>query len=109
MVQVFDQVRLLASKRIGGLLGGTFQSDQGQRARTMSWMSMGEDAGGALAPMLTGLLWGTWGITALMGSRVLLAIVTEAYAFLVTLPAGQGVASVNARTGSLSVLEGDRP
>jgi hypothetical protein len=58
--------------------------------------------------MLAGFLWGTWGITALMGSRVLLAMVTEAYAFLVTRPVGQGVASVNARTGPLSVVEGDR-
>ncbi len=93
----------------GALMAQVSSFDKRHRARTMSWMSMGEDAGGALGPMLAGLLWGTWGITALMGSRVLLAIVTEAYAFLVTRPAGQGVASVNARTVPLSVVEGDRP
>lgn len=93
----------------GALMAQVSSFDKRHRARTMSWLSMGEDAGGALAPMLGGLLWGTWGITALMGSRVLLAIVTEAYALLVTRPAGQGVASVNARTGPLSLAEGDRP
>jgi MFS family permease len=92
----------------GALMAQVSSFDKRHRARTMSWMSMGEDAGGALAPMLAGLLWGTWGITALMGSRVLLAIITEAYAFLVTRHVGQGVASVNARTGSLSVVGGDR-
>jgi MFS family permease len=93
----------------GALMAQVSSFDKRHRARTMSWMSMGEDAGGALAPMLAGFLWGTWGITALMGARVLLAIITEAYAFLITRPAGQGVASVNARTGPLSVVEGDRP
>src|SRR2546427_11264425 len=74
----------------GALMAQVSSFDKRHRARTMSWMSMGEDAGGALAPMLAGFLWGTWGITALMGSRVLLAIITEAYAFLITRPAGQG-------------------
>lgn len=44
---------------------------------------MGEDAGGVCAPILAGFLWSTWGIGVLMGARVVLAIVTEAYAFTV--------------------------
>jgi MFS family permease len=70
----------------GALMAEISGYDKRNRARTMSWMSMGEDAGGALSPILAGFLWSTWGITALMGTRVLLAIVTEIYAFLVTHP-----------------------
>jgi len=67
----------------GALMAQIASFDKRNRARTMSWMSMGEDAGGVLAPMLAGFLWGTWGITVLMGSRILLAIVTELYAALI--------------------------
>src|SRR5205807_2309544 len=66
----------------GALMAQISSFDKRNRARTMGWMSMGEDAGGVFAPMLAGFLWSTWGITALMGSRVLLAIVTEVYATL---------------------------
>src|SRR5437899_9604249 len=59
----------------GALMAQISSFDKRNRARTMSWMSMGEDAGGLVAPILAGVLWGNGGITALMGSRVLLAIV----------------------------------
>jgi len=39
-----------------------------------------------LAPILAGFLWSTWGITALMGTRFLLAVVTEVYTFAVVRP-----------------------
>jgi len=58
--------------------------DKRNRARTMGWMSMGEDAGAALAPILAAFLWGTWGIAALMGFRVVLAAATELYVLLIT-------------------------
>ena len=58
--------------------------DKRNRARTMSWMSMGEDAGAVVAPVLAGLLWSTWGITVLMALRALLAIATEVYALSIT-------------------------
>src|SRR5207249_8580717 len=78
----------------GALMAQISSFDKRNRARTMSWMSMGEDAGGVLAPILAGFLWGTWGITALMGVRVLLAIATEIYAFLVARPPGENVLGV---------------
>ena len=78
----------------GALMAEVSSFDKRNRARTMSWMSMGEDAGGVLAPILAGFLWGTWGITALMGVRVLLAIATEIYAFLVARPPGENVLGV---------------
>ena len=68
----------------GALMAETSSFDKRNRARTMSWMSMGEDAGGLVAPVLAGFLWSTWGITVLMGTRALLAIGTEAYAVALT-------------------------
>jgi MFS family permease len=50
-----------------------------RRAQTMSWMLLGEDAGAIAGPILAGLLWSTWGLTAMLGVRVLLAIATEVY------------------------------
>src|SRR5216110_2651525 len=58
--------------------------DKRNRARTMGWMSMGEDAGAALSPVLAAFLWATWGIAALMGFRVALALATELYVLLIT-------------------------
>lgn len=49
------------------------------RAQTMSWMLIGEDAGAIAGPILAGLLWSSWGLTAMLGVRVLLAIGTEVY------------------------------
>jgi len=67
----------------GALMAQISGADRKRRARTMSWLSMGEDAGGMAAPMLAGFLWNTWGIAALMGARIVLAIITEVYAFTI--------------------------
>ncbi len=67
----------------GALMAQISGVDRKRRARTMSWLSMGEDAGGMAAPMLAGFLWNTWGIAALMGARIALAVVTEIYAFTI--------------------------
>jgi len=67
----------------GALMAEISGVDRKRRAQTMSWLSMGEDAGGMAAPMLAGFLWNTWGIAALMGARIVLAIVTEIYAFTI--------------------------
>jgi MFS family permease len=67
----------------GALMSQVSHLDRSKRARVMSWLSMGEDAGGVLGPMLAGFLWNGWGIAALMGTRVLLAAASEVYAFAV--------------------------
>jgi MFS family permease len=81
----------------GSLMATVASYDRCTRARTISWLSMGEDAGGVVAPMLAGFLWSTWGITAVMAVRIVLAIVTEAYAFVVQHPAKRA-ASVKQHT-----------
>ncbi|HEX2710926.1 MAG TPA: MFS transporter, partial [Candidatus Acidoferrales bacterium] len=95
----------------GALMAQVSSFDKRNRARTMSWMSMGEDAGGVVAPALAGFLWSTWGITALMGVRVLLALVTELYTIVVTPHAGREVVSARGqrRAASLSLVKGDGP
>ncbi|MGE5321580.1 MAG: MFS transporter [Actinomycetota bacterium] len=67
----------------GALMAQISGVDRRNRARTMSWLSMGEDAGGVAAPVLAGFLWNTWGIAALMSVRIALAVATELYAFLI--------------------------
>src|SRR5438093_7875549 len=89
----------------GALMAEVSSFDKRNRARTMSWMSMGEDAGGVLSPILAGFLWGTWGITALMGSRVLLAIATELYAFFIARPPGENVLGVRLQMRKEEVRE----
>lgn len=67
----------------GALMAQISGVDRSNRARTMSWLSMGEDAGGVAAPILAGFLWNTWGIAALMSVRIALALATEFYAFFI--------------------------
>ena len=67
----------------GALMRDVSRLDRRNRARTMSWLGMGEDAGGVLGPMLAGFLWNGWGIGALMITRMLLAVTSEIYAFAV--------------------------
>jgi MFS family permease len=68
----------------GSLMGQVAGLDRRKRARTMSWLGMGEDGGGVLGPMLAGFLWNGWGIGALMGTRVLLAALSEVYAIAIS-------------------------
>ena len=67
----------------GALMAQIARADKKQRARTLSWLSMAEDAGGVAAPVLAGFLWNMWGIAPLMAARIALAIATELYAVFV--------------------------
>lgn len=51
-----------------------------RRARTIGYLSLGEGLGEILGPALAGLLWNVWGFVAVVTARVLLALVSEAYA-----------------------------
>ncbi len=63
----------------GSLMAHVSSFDKRHRAQTMSWMLAGEDAGRIAGPLLAGFLWSTWGLTIMLGTRVLLAVVTEVY------------------------------
>jgi MFS family permease len=64
----------------GALMARVASLNPRRRAQTMAWMSWGEDVGEVLGPILTGFIWGAWGIGAVLGVRILLALSTEAYA-----------------------------
>jgi MFS family permease len=89
----------------GSLMAHVAGLDRRNRARTMSWLGMGEDAGGVLAPMLAGLLWSGFGVGAVLGARVALAAATEVYAVAVSRrlaapPAGSATRAVAAPEGA---------
>ncbi|MBI4310230.1 MAG: MFS transporter [Chloroflexi bacterium] len=67
----------------GALKADVSRSDRSQRARLMGIMDVGDDAGDMVGPVAGGLLWDLWGITGLMGTRIVLAIATEVYGVLV--------------------------
>jgi MFS family permease len=64
----------------GALMAHVSEFDKRRRARTMGSLSAGEDAGEVAGPILAGFLWSTWGVPALLGVRIALAVVTEIYA-----------------------------
>lgn len=66
----------------GSLMAEISAQYRQRRARTMAWMGVSEEAGEAMGPILAGLLWNTWGVAALFGTRIALALITEIYALV---------------------------
>jgi MFS family permease len=77
----------------GAMMAHVSSFDRRSRARVMSVLSMGEDAGDIIAPIIAGLLFSWQGATALLLGRLGIAMAAEGYAHLVTKwmhrPAGQ--------------------
>lgn len=65
----------------GALMARVSSVDTARRAQRMGVTSLGEDAGNILGPILAGLIWSTWGVAAMLGVRIALAAVAEAYAW----------------------------
>jgi MFS family permease len=59
----------------GALMAQMSSFDRSRRARTMGYLSLGEGLGETMGPMLGGLLWHFWGIPALFGARLILALI----------------------------------
>ncbi|MBM3226618.1 MAG: MFS transporter [Candidatus Tectomicrobia bacterium] len=59
-------------------------TDPTRRAQRLGLMSAGDDAGSIAGPVLAGAVWSTWGIPALLGTRIALALVAEGYTLLFT-------------------------
>lgn len=78
----------------GALMARVAALDPRRRARAMSVVSLGEDAGEVAGPIVAGLLWSAWGLGALFGVRIVLAIVTEVYALGLERRLGFGAAVV---------------
>ncbi|MFN0083944.1 MAG: MFS transporter [Blastocatellia bacterium] len=67
----------------GAMMARVARLNPRRRARTMSYLSLGEGLGETLGPILGGFLWSTWGIGAMLGARVALALLGEVYAVIV--------------------------
>jgi MFS family permease len=66
------------------LMAETAATDPAKRAQRLGLMSAGDDAGSVVGPILGGFLWSTWGIAALLGTRIVLALAAELYTLLLT-------------------------
>lgn len=67
----------------GALMAQVSSFDRARRARTMSYLGLGEGLGETIGPMLGGLLWNTWGLGVMLGARIVLAVIGEIYATVV--------------------------
>ena len=67
----------------GSLMAELSSHDPPRRGGTMGWLGASEDAGAVAGPILAGLVWSAWGVGALLGVRVALALATELYALFV--------------------------
>jgi len=67
----------------GALMAQISSLDRRRRARTMSYLSLGEGLGETLGPLLGGFLWSVKGVGAMLGARVALAVIGEIYALMI--------------------------
>lgn len=68
----------------GALMAHISGFDRKRRARTMSYLSLGEGLGETAGPLLGGFLWSTWGLAAMLGVRIALAVLCEIYTVAVS-------------------------
>ncbi|HEY8461078.1 MAG TPA: MFS transporter [Blastocatellia bacterium] len=73
----------------GALMAQFARLDRRNRARTMSYLSLGEGLGETLGPLLGGFLWNVKGVGVMLGARVALATVAEIYALIIARSIGQ--------------------
>jgi MFS family permease len=91
----------------GKLMARVAKEDPSTRARTMSWLGMGEDLGELLGPLLAGALWSAFGIGVALGARIALALVSEVYAVRVA-HASDRAAARTEPVAPLAACGGDR-
>lgn len=65
----------------GAIMAELALVDRRRRARVMAYLTVGEDIGEVAAPVIAGLLWSVWGVVVVLVSRIVLAVLTEAYAY----------------------------
>jgi MFS family permease len=68
----------------GSLMADISSQAPSRRGQIMGYLTAGEDAGSVVAPLLASLLWTGFGVPAALLGRVVLALITEVYAFCVT-------------------------
>jgi MFS family permease len=73
----------------GALMAHVSSLDRRRRARTMGYLSAGEDAGEVAGPIAAGLIWSAWGVPALLAARIAVAVAAEVYTIVVTRSLGR--------------------
>jgi MFS family permease len=73
----------------GALMAHVSGFDRRRRARTMGYLSSGEDAGEVAGPIAAGFIWSMWGVPALLAVRIAVAIVTELYTIVLAKSLGR--------------------
>ncbi|QQS46684.1 MAG: MFS transporter [Acidobacteriota bacterium] len=68
----------------GALMAQFAGQDRKRRARTMSYLSLGEGLGETIGPILGGFIWNTWGVGAMLAVRVVMALIGETYALKIS-------------------------
>jgi MFS family permease len=64
----------------GAVMAMVSDAHPARRAQTVGWLGIGENVGEAAGPLLAGMLWSVWGVSAVLLVRAALAIATEVYA-----------------------------
>jgi len=73
----------------GAMMAQLASQDRRRRARTMSYLSLGEGLGETLGPILGGFLWNTWGVGVMLAVRVGMAVLGEIYALVIARDIGK--------------------
>jgi MFS family permease len=81
--RVLDDTGKAAFRPAWGAVMASASADGTRRARTMGWLTMGEDAGEVAGPIVAGVIWAAWGAPALLVARAAVAAVAEVYALRV--------------------------
>jgi MFS family permease len=68
----------------GALMAQVASLNRRRRARTMSYLTVGEDLGEIGGPIVAGLLWSAWGVPVVLAVRIILAVASEGYAHALT-------------------------
>ncbi len=92
----------------GVLMAQASEDDRSRRGRIMGQLSAAEDAGSVAGPILAGVLWSSFGVVALLGARIALAILTELYALALFRGPRRGPRP-SGRPGARRRLEPGRP
>jgi MFS family permease len=92
----------------GALMARVSSFDRRRRARTMGYLSAGEDAGEAAGPIVAGFLWSTWGVTVLLAVRIVVAVAAELYTLMLTRSLHDLEGEASAPRGRVAAAAGTR-
>jgi MFS family permease len=85
----------------GAMMADAAERNPRRRAATLSRLSAAEDLGEAAGPIAAGMIWTAWGIPAVLGVRIGLAVMTELYTVVIHRTVAQPADTGRARRKTL--------